>query len=78
MREFLKAPFTVLNFSYYTLMTLVKMLYVMFVSKLMILLSILSVIRNLICGNNLKGFLNETLRTGVRSGLLILMLGKVS
>ena len=49
----------------------------------MILLSILSVIRYLICGNNLNWLLNlnliyETLWTGVRSGLLISMLGKLS
>ena len=45
-------------------------------SMLMILLSILSVIGHLICGNNLNWLLNlnliyETLWTGVRSGLLI-------
>ena len=50
---------------------------------LMILLSILSVIRHLICGNNLNWLLNlntiyETLWTGVRRGLLISMLGKLS
>ena len=43
----------------------------------------LSVIRHLICGNNLNWLLNlnliyETLWTGVRSGLLISMLGKLS
>ena len=52
-------------------------------SMLMILLSILSVIKHLICGNNLNWLLNlnlicETLWTGVRSGLLISMLGKLS
>ena len=52
-------------------------------SMLMILPSILSVIRNLICGNNLNWLLNlnliyETLWTWVRSGLLISMLGKLS
>ena len=41
MLEFLKATFMVLHFSYYILMTF-----------LMILLSIVSVIRHLICGNN--------------------------
>ena len=50
--EFLKAPFLVLHFSYYTLMTFLMMLSVIFVSMLMILLSILSLIRHLICGNN--------------------------
>ena len=48
-----------------------------------ILLSILSVIRHLICDNNLNWLLNlnliyETLWTGVSSGLLISMLGKLS
>ena len=43
----------------------------------------LSVIRHLICGNNLNWLLNlnliyKTLWTGVRSGLLISMLGKLS
>ena len=50
---------------------------------LMILLSILSVIKHIICGNNLNWLLNlnliyETPWTGVRSGLLISMLGKLS
>ena len=48
-----------------------------------ILLSILSVVRYLICGNILNWFLNlnlivETLWTGSRSGLLISMLGKLN
>ena len=59
------------------------MLSVLLLSMLMILLSIPSVIRHLICGNNLNWLLNlnliyETLWTGVRSGLLISMLRKVS
>ena len=59
------------------------MLSVILLSMLMILLSILSVIGHLICGNNLNWLLNlnliyETLWTGVRSGLLISMLGKLS
>ena len=83
MLEFLKAPFLVLNFSYYTLMTFLMMLSVRLLSMLMILLSILSAIRHLICCNNLNWLLNlnlisETLWTGVRSGLLISMLGKLS
>ena len=50
---------------------------------LMILLSILSVIRQLICGNNLNVPLNlnliyEALWIEVRSGLLISLLGKLS
>ena len=81
--EFLKAPYLVLHFSYYTLMTFLMMLSVILLSMLMILLSILSLIRHLICGNNLNWLLNlnlihETLWAGVGSGLLILMLGKLN
>ena len=54
MLEFLKAPFLVLQFYCYTLMTFLMMLYVILLSILMILLSILSVIRHLICGSNLN------------------------
>ena len=59
------------------------MLPVILLSMLMILLSILSVIRPLICGKNLNWLLNsnltyETLWTGTRSGLLISMLGKIN
>ena len=83
MWEFLKTPFLVLHFSYYTSMTFLIMLSVLLSSMLMILLSILSVIGHVICGNNLKWLLNlnliyETQWTGVRSGLLISMLGKLS
>ena len=83
MLEFRKAPFLVLHFSYYTLITFLMMLSVILISMLMILLSILSVIRHLICGNNLNWLLNlnliyETLWTGVKSGLLISMLGKLN
>ena len=83
MLEFLKVPFLVLHFSYYTLMTFLMKLSVILLSMLMILLFILSVIRHLICGNNLNWLLNlnliyETLWTGVRSGLLISMLGKLN
>ena len=82
-KEFLKAPFLVLHFSYYTLMTFLMMLSVILQSMLMILLSVLSVIGHLICGNNLNWLLNlnliyETQWTGARSGLLISMLGKLS
>ena len=50
---------------------------------IMILLSIVSVIRHLICGNNLNWLLNlnliyKTMWTAVRSGLLISMLVKFS
>ena len=54
MLEFLKAPFFVLHFSYYTLMTFLTMLPVILLSILMILLSILHEIRHLVCGNNLN------------------------
>ena len=65
----------------YTLMTFLMMLFVMSLSILMILLSILSVVEHLICGNNLNWLLKlnliyETLWTGARSGLLISMMGK--
>ena len=53
MWEFLKAPFLVQHFSYYTLMTFLMMLSVIMQSVLMILLSILRVIGHLICSNNL-------------------------
>ena len=71
--EFLEAPFLVLHLSYYTLMTFLMMLSVIMLSMQMILLSILSAIRHLICCNNLNWLLNlnlikETLWTGVRSG----------
>ena len=59
------------------------MLSVILLSMLVILHSILSVIGRLICGNNSNWLLNlnliyETLWTGVRSGLLISVLGKLS
>ena len=82
MLDFLKAPFLVLHFSYYTLMTFLMMLSVILLSKLMILF-IISVIRHLICGKNLNWLLSlnliyNTLWTGARSGLLISMLGKLN
>ena len=69
MLEFFKAPFLVLHFSYYTLMTFLMMLFVIFLSVLMMVLSIPSVIKHLIGGNNLNALLNlnliyETLWTG--------------
>ena len=81
MLEVLKAPFLVLHFSCYTLMTYLMMLSVILLSMLMIPLSILGVIWLLICGNNVNWLLNlnliyETRLTGVRSNLLISMLGK--
>ena len=83
MLEFLKAPYLVLHYFYYTLMTFLMTLSVILLSMLMILLSILSVIRHLICSNNLNWLLNfnlihETPWTGVRSALLISMLGKLN
>ena len=79
----LKAPFLVLHFSCYTLMTFLTMLSVILLYMLMILLFILSVTRHLICGNSLNWLLNlnliyETLWTGVRSDLLVSVLGKPS
>ena len=64
-------------------LTFLTMLSVILLSMLMILLCILSVIRHLICCNNLNWLLNfnliyVTLWTGVRSGLLISMLEKLS
>ena len=52
MLEFLKATFLALNFSYYSSMTSLVMLFVIFLSMLMIIPSTLNVIRHLICGNN--------------------------
>ena len=83
MLEFLKAPFLALHFSCYTLMNFMTMLSVILLSLLMMLLFILSVTRHLIFGNNLNWLLNlnviyKTLWTGVRSGLLISMLEKLS
>ena len=71
------------TFSVAKIMNFLVILSVILLSMLMILLSILSVIRHLICANNLNWLLNlnliyDTLWTGVRSGLLISMLGKLS
>ena len=83
MLEFLKAPFLVLHFSYYILMTFLMMLSVVLLPMLMILLSVLSVIMHRICANNLNWLLNfnmiyEILWTGARSVLLISMPGKLN
>ena len=92
MLEFLKVAFLVLHFCYLVLhllddaicdIMLSIAISLMMLSMVMILLSILSVIAHVICGNNLNWVLNlnliyETLWTGVRSGLLILMLGKLN
>ena len=58
MLEFLKTPVLVVHPA---LMTLLTMLSVILLSMLMILLSFLSVIRHLICGNNLNWLLNLNL-----------------
>ena len=52
MLEFLKAPFLVLHFSYYTLMTFLVMLSVILLYMLMILVCTVSVIIHLVCVNN--------------------------
>ena len=59
--EFLKALFVVLHFSYYTLMSFLMVLSVMLLSVRMILVSTLSVIEHLICGNKQNLFLNLNL-----------------
>ena len=51
MLEFLKVPFLVLHFSYYTLMNFLMLLSVILLSMQMILLSTLTMGRYLICGN---------------------------
>ena len=77
--KFIKASFLVQHFSYYTFMTFLTILSVILISMLMILLFFLSVIKHLICGNNLNRLLNlnliyQTLWTGARSGSLMSML----
>ena len=52
MLEFLKAPFLVLHFSYYTLMAFLMLISVLLLFMLTILLFPPKVIRYLICGNN--------------------------
>ena len=61
MLEFLKAPFFALQFSYHTLVTFLIFLSVILLSMLIILLTILSVIRHLICGSNYNWLLNMNL-----------------
>ena len=60
MLEFLKGPVWSYTFPA-VLMTFLMMLSVILLSMLMRLLSILSVIRHLICGNNLNWLLNLNL-----------------
>ena len=69
--------------SSYTLMTFLMIISVILLSMLMILLSTLSVIKHLICGNNYDWLLNlnliyETLWTGAGSGLLISVLKQLN
>ena len=76
MLEFFKAPFLIQHFSYYVLMTSLMTLSVILLSMLMKLLFALSVMWDLICGNNYGWLLNlnliyETLWTGAGSRLLI-------
>ena len=82
MQEFLKALLLVLHFSKYTLMIFLMTLSVILLSMLMILLSILSVIghlwQQLELASELLNLIYDTLWTGVKSGLLICMLGKFS
>ena len=80
MLGFLKGPFLVLYFSYYTLMTFLIILSVILLSMLMILPS--TVIRQLIW-DNLNWLLNlnlisKTLWTGAEFGLLFSMLKKLN
>ena len=82
MVEFLKGPFLVMHFSYYTWMTFLMMLSVIMLYMLMILLSTVSVIWHLVCGNSWNWLLNlnlicGTLVTGAGIGLLISVLEKL-
>ena len=54
MLEFLETSFLILHFSYHALTIFLKMLSLILLSMQMILLTIVLVIRHLICGNNLK------------------------
>ena len=59
--EFLKAPFMLQHFSYYTLITFLTILFVILLSMLMILLSILSAIRQLLeLASELESDLQDT------------------
>ena len=61
MLKFRKGPFLFLHFPCCILMTFLMILSVIFLSTLMILLSILSAIRHLICGSNLYWLLHLNL-----------------
>ena len=78
--ELLKAPFFVIHFSYYTLMTFLMMLPVILLFTPLEVLYVLSVTRHLICDNNLNWLLNfnliyKTVWTRARISLLISVLG---
>ena len=82
MLVFVKAPFLVLYFSYYTLMTFLMMLFVTLLALLMILLFTLIFIRQQICDNNKNWLLSlnliyETMWTAAGNGFLISMLEKL-
>ena len=83
MLECLRAPFMVLHISYYTLMTLLRVLSVVLLSMMTLLLCALSVIRDLIFGGNYNWLLNfnlicRTLWSVVASNLLISLQEKLS
>ena len=61
MLDSLKGPFLVLHFSYYILMTFLMILSVILLSILMIILSTVTVISHLICGNHWNWLLNLNL-----------------
>ena len=70
-----------LHLSHYTLMTFLIMLYLILLSMLMILLSTVSVIRHLICGNNKSSEFESDQHDTVgwaRSGFFISMLEKLN
>ena len=74
---------SILDLTLFPTITFLAMLSVILLSMLMILLTLLSVIRHMICSNNLNWLLNlnliyETMWTGVRSALLTSVLGKLS
>ena len=80
MLELLKSPFLVLHFSYHTLMTFLMMLYVILLSMLMTTLDFecdqaSDLWQQLELTLNLN-LIYETLWTGPRIGLFILMLEK--
>ena len=61
MLVFLKGLFLVLHFSYYVLVNILIVLSVILLSVVMILLSTLSVMKDLICDNNQSWLLNLNL-----------------